>query len=61
MKPGVLKLYFSTDDINSAHKELSDKAVKVSKIKNDLYGPGSGVKWFNFQDPDHNHLFFVQK
>ena len=28
-----------------AHKELSGKGVKVNEVKDDLFGPGSGVKW----------------
>ena len=54
MKPGALTLYFKTADVIAAHKALSDKGVKVSDVKNDLYGPGSGVQWFNFEDPDGN-------
>jgi catechol 2,3-dioxygenase-like lactoylglutathione lyase family enzyme len=60
MKPGVLTLYFATADIVAAHKELSDKGVKVSEIGDDLHGPGSGVKWFNFKDPDGNLIHLEQ-
>jgi catechol 2,3-dioxygenase-like lactoylglutathione lyase family enzyme len=59
-KPGALTLWFATSDINAAHKELGDKGVKVSKIGNDLHGPGSGVKWFNFMDPDNNLIHLEQ-
>lgn len=61
MKPGTMKLYFATADLAESHKELTDKDVKVSEVKNDLYGPGSGVKWFNLEDPDGNQVFLVQK
>jgi len=61
LKPGMMQLYFSTADITAVHKELSDKGVKVSKIDDDLYGPGSGVKWFNLQDPDGNEVLLVQE
>lgn len=54
MKPGPLTLYFTTSDIEAAHDELADKDLAVSDVQDDLYGPGSGVKWFNFKDPDGN-------
>ena len=58
--PGSLTLWFAASDITAAHKELSDKGVNVSKIGDDLHGPGSGVKWFNFKDPDGNLLHLEQ-
>lgn len=60
MKPGVLKLYFQTSDVEGTHKELSEKGLKVDALKDDLYGPGSGVKWFKVEDPDGNHIHIVQ-
>lgn len=54
MTPGALTLYFTTPDIIAAQKELSEQGVKASGVQDDLYGPGSGVKWFNFIDPDGN-------
>ena len=60
LKPGTMQLYLSTPDIQAAYKELSEKGVAVNEIKNDLYGPGSGVKWFNLEDPDGNQVFLVQ-
>ena len=60
MKPGTFSVYFATSDIAAAHKELSDKGVKVNEVKDDLLGPGSGVKWFNLKDPDGNPVFLVQ-
>lgn len=60
MKPGSLKLYFNAADLNLAYEELKKKNVDVGTIKDDLYGPASGVKWFTFKDPDGNHIFFVQ-
>ena len=60
MQPGTMSLYFSTSDVAAAHKELSAKGAKVSDVKDDLYGPGSGVKWFNLEDPDANQVFLVQ-
>jgi hypothetical protein len=44
MKPGTMTLYFATSDVAAAHKELSDKGVKVNEVKDDLFGPGSGKR-----------------
>ena len=60
MKPGTMKLYFATSDVGGAHNELSAKGVTVNGVKNDLFGPGSGVKWFSFEDPDGNQVLLVQ-
>ncbi|HEY2003879.1 MAG TPA: VOC family protein [Candidatus Saccharimonadia bacterium] len=54
MKPGNLVLYFSTSDVTANHQALAKQGVKVGDIQNDLYGPGSGVKFFQVEDPDHN-------
>ena len=54
MKPGTMRLYLSTSDIEAAHNELKAKGVKVNDVKDDLYGPGSAVKWFDLRDPDGN-------
>jgi len=60
IKPGTLSLYFETSDIVATHKELSGKGVEVNDIRNDLFGPGSGVKFFNLKDPDGNLVYLVQ-
>ena len=60
MNPGTMSLYFASSDIAAAHKELSTKGAKANEVKDDLYGPGSGVKWFNLADPDGNQVFLVQ-
>ncbi len=60
LKPGTMQMYFSTSDIAAAHKELSKQDLKVSDINNDLYGPGSGVKWLTLKDPDGNHVYLAQ-
>ena len=60
MKPGTMKLYFATSDVAAVHKELSVKGAKVNGVKDDLFGPGSGVKWFNLEDPDGNQVHLVQ-
>lgn len=61
MKPGTMKLYLSTPDIQETYKQLTAKGVKLtSGISDDLYGPGSGVKWFSFDDPDGNRWFTMQ-
>ena len=61
MKPGTLKLYLSTPDIHMAYQELTAKTVGLaSEISDDLYGPGSKIKWFSFDDPDGNHWIILQ-
>jgi catechol 2,3-dioxygenase-like lactoylglutathione lyase family enzyme len=59
-RAGTTSLYFATGDIAVAHKELSERGVKVNDVKDDLYGPGSGVKWFNLKDPEGNLVHLVQ-
>jgi len=60
-KPGTLGFYLSTSDIAAAHKELNEKGVKPSEIQDNLYGPGSGVKFFQLKDPDGNQVTFAQE
>jgi len=60
MKPGTMMLYFVTSDVAAAHKELSVQGAKVDGVKDDLFGPNSGVKWFNLEDPDGNQVLLVQ-
>ena len=60
IKPGTLSLYFETSDVVAAHKEISSKGVPVNEIQDDLFGPGSGVKFFNLKDPDGNLVHLVQ-
>jgi catechol 2,3-dioxygenase-like lactoylglutathione lyase family enzyme len=60
-KPDTMSFYFSTSDIAAAHKELNEKGVKTSEVRNDLYGPGSGVKFFQLKDPDGNQVTFAQE
>jgi len=60
MKSGTMKLYFATSNVADAHKELASKGVKVNDVNDNLFGPGSGVKWFNLEDPDGNQVFLVQ-
>jgi hypothetical protein len=55
-----MNLYFGTSDVDAAQKALSDKGVKVNKVKDDLFGPGSGVKWFDLRDPDGNQVKVLQ-
>jgi len=52
IKPGMVGVYFKTSDVPAAHKELSEKGAKVNDIQDDLFGPGSGVKFFQLEDPD---------
>ena len=60
-KPGTLGFYLSASDLAAAHKELNEKGVKTSEIQDNLYGPGSGVKFFQLQDPDGNPVTFAQE
>ena len=61
MKPGTMKLYLSTPDIQVSYKQLTAKGLRLTgKINDDLYGPGSGVKWFNLNDPDGNQWIIMQ-
>jgi len=60
MKPGTMKVYFATSDVTAARKELSEKGEKVNEVKDDLFGPGSGVKWFSLSDPDANQLLIFE-
>ncbi len=60
-KPDTISFYFSTSDITVAHKELNEKGVETSEVQDDLYGPGSGVKFFQVRDPDGNQVTFAQE
>lgn len=60
MKPDTMTLYFATSNVADAHKELASKGLKVNDVKDDLFGLGSGVKWFNLEDPDGNQVLLVQ-
>ncbi len=60
MKPGTLKVYFTASSVEASHKELSEKGARPEEIKTDLFGPGSGVKWFSVADPDGNQLLIAQ-
>ena len=61
LQPGTMSLYVATPDIQQAYDDLTAKGVNpTSPISDDLYGPGSGVKWFSLSDPDGNNLMIVQ-
>ena len=60
-EPGTLGFYLSTSDIAAAHKELNEKGVQPSEVRDNLYGPGSGVKFFQLKDPDGNQVTFAQE
>ncbi len=56
VKPGTVSVYFKTSDVTAAHQELSKKGAKVNDIQDDLFGPGSGVKFFQLEDPDGTQI-----
>ena len=56
MKPGTMKLYVSTPDIDAAYQELKAKGVEpTSEIAADGWGT-----WFGVSDPDGNKWLIVQ-
>ena len=59
-KVGGMTLWFATKELSAAHEELKGKGIAVSDIGDDLHGPGSGTKWFNFKDPDGNLIHLEQ-
>jgi len=60
LQPGALQYYLSTSNIEATYNELKARGVNVNEIKDDLYGRGSGVKWFDFEDPDGNKWLMAQ-
>ena len=60
-KPGTLSFYFATSDIAASHRTLNEKGVEVGEIMDNLYGPGSGVKFFQLKDPDGTQVTFAQQ
>jgi predicted enzyme related to lactoylglutathione lyase len=60
MKPGTMTLYLSTSALEAMHSVLRAKGVEVDDVKDNLYGPGSGVKWFDLHDPDGNQWLVAQ-
>jgi len=61
LQPGSMSFYIATPDIQQAFDGLTAKGVTAANpIPDDLYGPGSGVKWFRLTDPDGNSITIVQ-
>lgn len=56
MKPGGMKLYLSTPDIEAAYKELTAKGVKPTA---EITRAGWGTS-FSFSDPDGNQWLVVE-
>src|SRR5215213_5598582 len=60
-QPGTLGFYLSTSDIEAAHTELNERGIKTGEVRDNLYGPGSGVKFIQFKDPDGNSVTIAQE
>lgn len=60
LQPGMAGLYMATTDVEASHKELTEKGLKTGEIMDDLFGPGSGVQFFNISDPDGNSINILQ-
>jgi predicted enzyme related to lactoylglutathione lyase len=60
-QPGTVGFYLSTSDISAAHQALTEKGAQPSEVQDNLYGPGSGVKFFQLKDPDGNAVTFAQE
>jgi catechol 2,3-dioxygenase-like lactoylglutathione lyase family enzyme len=61
IKAGTLSMYFEVSDVEAAHKEATGKDIETDGVQDDLFGPGSGVKWFSTKDPDGNQVMFAEK
>ena len=61
IKAGTLAMYFEVADIDAAHEEVASKDIETDGVQDDLFGPGSGVKWFSAKDPDGNQVMFAEK
>ena len=56
MKPGTMKLYLSTPDIEAAYQEIKARGAEpTSEIAHDGWGT-----WFGLSDPDGNKWVIVQ-
>ena len=56
MRPGTMKLYISTPDVEAAFRELKARGVSpTSEVAEDPYG-----KRFSLSDPDGNDLVIQQ-
>lgn len=56
LPPGVMKMSFSTSDVEKTYRELKAKGVKPNnEISDAPWG-----KWFSIDDPDGNNWLIVQ-
>src|SRR5207245_10782154 len=60
MRPGTMRLYLATSNIEAAYNDLKAKGVKVHEVKDDLYGTGPAVKWLDLRAPAGSLWPFVQ-
>lgn len=61
MKPGTQNIYLAVSDVAATRDELVGKGVEISEVQNDLYGPGSGVKFATLDDPEGSKILLVQE
>jgi hypothetical protein len=54
----LMMFSIAVTDMPKAKAFYSDK-LGFNEVKNDLFGPGSGVKWFRVEDPDGNQVLLV--
>ena len=60
MKPGTMTLWFATCRHRRSPQRVQRQRRQSQRNYDDLHGPGSGIKWFNFRDPDGNLIHLEQ-
>src|SRR5438552_19001430 len=51
MRPGTMRGYLVSSNIEAAYNDIKAKGVKVNEVKDDLVGPGCGDKWLYRRAP----------
>src|SRR5260370_3653930 len=52
MRPGTMRLYLATSNIEAAYNDLKAKGVQVNEVKDDPHGPRAALQWFGLRDPE---------